>query len=68
VYSNGSNDEPIDHLENLYETGSLKNEVLFKQLHEKILTLGKKLNNFISSVEKSHNEFPDHLADGISPQ
>ena len=56
VYSLSSNDETIDHLETLSETGSLQNEKIFTVLHGKIETLGKKLNNFIQSVERSHNE------------
>lgn len=49
-----SNDETMDHLENLYETGSLKNDELFKDLHYRIDLLGKKLNNFLQKVETSH--------------
>lgn len=49
-----SNDETMDHLENLYETGSLKDEKLFKDLQNRINLLGKKINNFIQAVNKSH--------------
>ena len=56
IYSLSSNDETIDHLETLFETKSLQNEKLFTDLHNKIESLGKKLNNFIQSVERSHNE------------
>jgi four helix bundle protein len=55
IYSLSSNDETIDHLETLYETGSLTDKEIYLSLHEKINHLGKKLNNFISSVEKHHN-------------
>ena len=55
IYSLSSNDETIDHLETLYETGSLTDKEVYLSLHEKINHLGKKLNNFISSVEKHHN-------------
>ena len=41
-------------LETLYETGSLKDEVLYKSLHQRLQTLGKKINRFIQSVEKEH--------------
>ena len=41
-------------LETLYETESLKDEVLYKSLHEKLQTLGRQINKFIQSVEKSH--------------
>ena len=49
-----SNDETIDHLENLHETGSLKDKELFKDLQNRIDRLGKKINHFIQAVEKSH--------------
>lgn len=52
VFAIASNDETIDHLETLYETGSLKEQELYKNLHDRIEILGKKLNNFIKSVEK----------------
>jgi four helix bundle protein len=54
TYAISSNDETIDHLETLYETGSFTNKVKYDQLIEKLNRLGKKLNNFIQSVEKSH--------------
>ena len=53
IFAIASNDETIDHLETLYETGSLKNQELYQNLHDRIEILGKKLNNFIKSVEKS---------------
>lgn len=53
TFSISSNDETIDHLETLYETGSLKNENLYSDLHEQLDILGKKLNLFIQSVERS---------------
>ena len=50
-----SNDETIDHLENLYNTESLKNNILYTEIHEELEKLGRKLNNFINSVERQHN-------------
>ncbi len=55
IYALSSNDETIDHIETLYETGSLADKEIYLSLHEKIDHLGKKLNNFIASVEKHHN-------------
>ena len=52
-----SNDESMDHLETLYETGSLKDEPLFLQLSEELNILGKMLNRFIQAVEQGH-EYP----------
>ncbi len=53
-YAIASNDETIDHLESLFETGSLKDLKLYEIIHSKLEVLGKKLNLFIQSVEKGH--------------
>ena len=52
TFAIASNDETIDHLENLFETGSLTDSQLFKDLHGRIEVLGKKLNNFIQTIER----------------
>jgi four helix bundle protein len=52
TYAIGSNDETIDHLESLFETGSLKDAETYNQIHEKCILLGKKLNNFIKHFER----------------
>jgi four helix bundle protein len=49
-----SNDESIDHLETLFETGSLKNREKYEALIVRMNELGRKLNLFIQSVEKQH--------------
>jgi four helix bundle protein len=54
TYAHASNDETIDHLETLFETGSLSDQFLFDTLKDKLNTLGKKLNNFIQSVGNEH--------------
>ena len=54
TYAMGSNDETLDHLETLFETGSLTDEDLYKDLIERLDKLGKKLNLFTKSVSKSH--------------
>ncbi len=51
VYSPGSNDETIDHLETLFKTKSLQDEILYDYLHSKLETLGKKINLFVSGVD-----------------
>jgi four helix bundle protein len=56
TFAHASCSETIDHLEILWETGSLKNEALFESLHARLNQLGGKLNRFISSVEAQHNE------------
>ena len=54
TYAHASNDETIDHLETLFETGSLTDEQLYNRLKEKLDLLGRKLNNFIKAVEADH--------------
>ncbi len=54
VYALGSCDETIDHLETLFETGSLKDKPAYDQLHTRLELLGKKLNLFLQSVERGH--------------
>ncbi|MBC8257218.1 MAG: four helix bundle protein [Candidatus Marinimicrobia bacterium] len=51
-YSHASNDETIDHLENLIETESLKDKEKYLNLHAKLTLLGKKLNLFIQSIQR----------------
>jgi four helix bundle protein len=53
-YALASNDETIDHLRNLYETGSLKDNDVYVKLDNQLTVLGKQLNKFIYSVEKTH--------------
>ena len=54
TYALASCDETTDHLEMLYETGSLKNQGLYTDLHSQLQSLGKQINKFIQSVEKNH--------------
>lgn len=54
VYAFASCIETQDHLEILFETESLQNENQFDDLRERLDHLGRKLNRFISSVEKQH--------------
>src|SRR5689334_24929337 len=54
VYALASNDETRDHLENLYETKSLTDNVVYNSLHEKIDRLGRRSHDFYPGVEKNH--------------
>ena len=54
TYAMGSKDETVDHLEMLFETGSLTDEDLYNDLIERLDKLGRKLTLFIKSVSKSH--------------
>jgi len=49
-----SNLETIDHLETLFETGSLSDQELYTNLHDRLDTLGRKLHTFIQSVMREH--------------
>ena len=53
TYSIASNDETIDHLENLFETKSLKNEKLYDNLHKRLETLVAVAQLTISSIKAS---------------
>ncbi|HEV2437997.1 MAG TPA: four helix bundle protein [Verrucomicrobiae bacterium] len=54
VYAHASCDETTDHLETLFETGSLADETLYGQLLAKLDLLGLKISRFIDSVEAGH--------------
>ena len=54
TYALASNDETIDHLETLFETGSLTNRELFNDLLDRCIILGKMLNNFRLSILEKH--------------
>jgi four helix bundle protein len=51
IFAQSSCDETIDHLENLFDTASLGDEHLYRQLHERLDTLGRKINAFTQAVE-----------------
>lgn len=59
VYSLGSNDETIDHLENLFKPKSLQDEILYNYLHGKLDILGRKINLFIKGVGDTNWEQPN---------
>jgi four helix bundle protein len=54
VFAHASCDETIEHLEMLFATGSLTNELVYRDLSAQLDLLGRKFNVFISSVERSH--------------
>jgi four helix bundle protein len=54
VISIASNDETIDHLKTLYQTKSLTDTVKYEDLLKRLEELGRKLNRFISAVDKGH--------------
>ena len=50
--------ETIDHLGTLHETDSLIDKELYQNLHPRLDTLGRKLNSFIQSAERTHRSKP----------
>ena len=54
TFAQASCDGSTDHLETLFETGSLEDAELYRTLHGRLDTLGKKLNSFIQAVEREH--------------
>src|SRR5215831_21330775 len=54
VFAHASCDETIEHLGMLFETGSLTNEIVYRDLSAQLDLLGRKLNVFIETVERSH--------------
>ncbi len=67
VYALGSNDETLDHLETLFETGSLQDEELYNNLSERLQLLGKKLNLFRQSIDLGIKD-KKALANGKKPE
>src|SRR5688572_3424866 len=56
IYALSSNDETIDHLETLFETQSLADQILYDHLHKKAELLGRKLNNFLTAIQNQHSK------------
>jgi len=54
TYSIASCDETSDHVDTVFETGSLTNESLYRELHEGLDHLGRKLNLLLQSVVERH--------------
>ena len=54
VYAHASCDESSDHLLALFESGSLSDEALYKDLAARLDILGRKMHNFLKSVEIGH--------------
>ncbi len=53
-YAEASCDETIDHLETLFETGSLADKDLYETLHNRLRQLGRMINRFLAAVEQKH--------------
>lgn len=55
IYAHSSVNETRDHLETLYETGSLQNQKTFENISGQLNTLSRMLYRFIKKVEKVSN-------------
>jgi four helix bundle protein len=66
VFAHASCDETIDHLETLFETGSLSNEKTYRDLSSCLDLLGRKLNVFIESVQRGHQTVREDISNPVS--
>jgi len=70
IRSYASSLETIEHLEYLYDTGSLKNQGSFREISQGYSELNRMIFKFIESVEKQHttdifNSRPSKLTSNI---
>ncbi|MEO6490357.1 MAG: four helix bundle protein [Ferruginibacter sp.] len=56
IFSISSLYETPDHLETLFDTGSLNDKFIFEDLSKKIIMLRKKFIRFLKVVELHHND------------
>jgi four helix bundle protein len=56
IYALASNDETIDHLETLRETGSLADQEVYESLHNRLMRLGRLINKFLQALQESHSK------------
>jgi four helix bundle protein len=54
TYALASCIETTDHLETLFETKSLADDILYSDLHQRLDILGRKLNSFRQAIERGH--------------
>ena len=62
VYAHASCDETVDHLETLFETGSLRSESAYEALHADLTGLSRGLHGFIAAVEERRYEMHEDAA------
>jgi len=60
-----SNDETIDHFENLFETGSLTDKELYQSIHNRLEILGK-IKSIYPGNRKSNNN--DRASSNQTPE
>jgi len=59
LYAHGECDETIVHLDFLFETASLTDNLLYEEFKDSYSMLSRKINNFIQWVESNLNDFPN---------
>ena len=59
TFAHASCDETREHLELLFETGSLQNKELFENFLKEYEILSRKINSFISAIEFGHKSRRD---------
>ena len=60
TYAFASSLETVDHLECLWETGSLSDRDRYEATQARLVELGRKLNKLIQSVDDSHQSVREH--------
>ncbi len=58
IYSQSECDETILHLDFLFESESLKDEILYNELKTEYDNLSKRINKFVQWVENNLNDLP----------
>ncbi len=66
IYALASCDETRDHLEIIFETGSLTDKVLYDDLCKRYDILGRKINNFLQRVIAGHFAPKDQIGQQIA--
>jgi four helix bundle protein len=56
IYALASNDETIDHIDTLFETGSLTDKSLYEGIRNKLEILGRKINKYLQAIEAGHGK------------
>lgn len=56
IFALASNLETQDHLDTLFETGSLTNQSIYNELVSDSELLGRKLGAFLEAVKEGHNK------------
>ena len=66
IYAHASCDESIDHLETLFETGSLQDKAAYDMLLGRMNILGSKINVFIQRVDAQHKSVKEPVVDYLT--